>query len=86
MEPGLQRPGTSHTLHGYRMRPENMYSVLEGGVMPKTYICGTCGDSCDCWTCGYSYDACKLIVDGDDRAPTLCPYLVGKRAYWHEVA
>ena len=58
------------------MRPENMYSVLEGGVMQKTYIC---------WTCGDFYDPCKLIVDDDDHAPTHCPYLMGKRAFWKEV-
>ena len=44
--------------------------------MEKTYICRACG---------YVEDPCKFVVDDDDHAPTLCPYLVGKRAYWDEV-
>ena len=47
--------------------------------MEKTYICRACGNF-------YVYDQCKLIVEDDDHAPTLCPYLVGKRAFWEEVS
>ena len=47
-------------------------------IMPKTYICRMCGNF-------YVYDQCKLIVDGNDHAPTHCPYQTGKRASWKEV-